>query len=727
MPIVPQFQGGTPQVRSNGGAGATPIRSQIQPYDYGRVLQEAMRPVENFSTSLTEALRINHARTVKAESDDAERQVMNVINTAMLDPEKGFTRLQGKNAMDAYGTTVEGMKSDVDKIVGGLQPQVREAVASRLQDRLTHAVQQAGGWYAQQTRSYHLDSSKFRIEALQKDASGHYADSAYLNATWGSIAQEVDYISGILGSPPEAVKQMKDQQYSLLQAQRYGAWAQDDPVSAFAHFRENSAGIDPDVKSKIESGLFTKSRDLLAMTLAGAPVSFDDKGNAGNLAWMDDPLAKTGNGLIDSLPKAQRLDVILKARQLRSTMLTETRDGFATDVANNLSEAAMGENPQPLALSQFVEVYGGKEGQKRFDQYQLDFRGNRAKWDFRTMADADIDATLAAMKPKSGAENYAAEAKGYSALVSAAEKVRKDRRDDKIGYLIANEAAGYQPLNFADSNALRSQLSFRARNVAKVQSNWGGTPQVLSKDESTALVKALDAATVNERVEILGTVADGLGPQGLAALTGQLKDADSYYSVAASAMLEFPDGGTTSVGAMCLKGMDAIDQKRVRVDDTPELGITAQVSNALGSDDDAEAVFDDPEVIGATVKLAKGVYGYELLNGGNIDTAIKKAVGTIENYNGKKIVVPSGMGGWFEDDIEDAVRARAQQIGKSKDRFYVGTSAYSASQFAQELPSLKLQTYERLPGGGVAYLVLRNGLPVMNARSGEPFILEIGQ
>lgn len=727
MPIVPTFQGGVPQVRSTGGSGTARVSSPVQPFDYSRVLAQASRPLEDFSNSLTEALRINHVRTVKAESDDAERQVMGIIDSAMNDPQNGFMLQQGKNAIDAFEPTMQKMTADVDKVVGALQPQVREAVGSRLSDRLSNAVQQAGGWYARQTQKYHLDSSEARISALHKDAANHYADTAYLQKSWSSINDEIEYTASLLGMPPEKAKEMRDAQYSLFQSERYGAWAQDDPVGAFVHFRGEKADIDPDVRGKLEAQLFSQSRDLLALQLASSPIHFDDKGNAVNLAWMDDPLASTGNAFIDSLSKSQRLDVILKARQLRTSRASEMRDGFTTDVANNLAEASMGENPQPLALSQFVEVYGGKEGQKRFDQYRLDFRENTAKWDFRTMGDADIASTLSAMKPKSGSENYAQEMKAFNSLAKAAQAVQRDRRDDKIAFAIANQAAGYEPLDFTNDAALRSQLSFRSRQLNSLQQKWGGVPQVLSKNESTELVKALNGATVDQRISILSAMADGLGPQGLAAMTGQLKDADSYYSVAASSMLEFPEGGTISVGAMCLKGMDAIDQKRVKVDDTPEMGITAQVNNALGSDDEAEAVFDDPEVLSATVKLAKGVYGYELLNGGDIGSAIRKSVGTIENYNGKKIIVPSGMGGWFEDDIEDAVRARAKQIGKSKDRFFVGTAAYSAEQFANDLPVLKLQTYERLPHGGVAYLVLRNGQPVMNARTGEPFILEIGE
>ena len=55
----------------------------------------------------------------------------------------------------------------------------------------------------------------------------------------------------------------------------------------------------------------------------------------------------------------------------------------------------------------------------------------------------------------------------------------------------------------------------------------------------------------------------------------------------------------------------------------------------------------------------------------------------------------------------------------------MGGVTYSAEKLASELPEMKLQTYGRLPGGGVSYLVLRNGQTVMDAKTNEPLILEV--
>lgn len=274
MPIVPTFHGGVPQVRDNGGSGFVPARSPAVNVDaYGRMMQQAMRPVEEWSNSLTEALRIEHQRTVKAESDDAERQVIDAIN-ARMSGENGYMTQQGKNAMDAFRPTVEGMTADVDKIVGSLQPQVREVIGSRIQDRLSSAVEQARRWNGQQTRAYHMQSSEARVHSLMSDADNHYAETGYLQKTWGSITQEIDYQAAMMGLPAEQVKRLKDQSYDLFTARRFEAWGSDNPVLALQVFKSQRPKVSADIAARIESGLFSKSRDTLALGLAQRPVRY---------------------------------------------------------------------------------------------------------------------------------------------------------------------------------------------------------------------------------------------------------------------------------------------------------------------------------------------------------------------------------------------------------------------------------------------------------------------
>lgn len=384
----------------------------------------------------------------------------------------------------------------------------------------------------------------------------------------------------------------------------------------------------------------------------------------------------------------------------------------------------MGNNPEALARDQFVEAYGPKRGAKEFEQYQLDRTENQFRNDAKFMSDADLMLTLKAAKPKHGSNNFASEMKSWASMQKAAQTIATERRKDKIGFALENGYGGYQPINWGSQEQVRSQLEFRAQEMGTLAERWGGDKELFSSQEASDLVKTLDNGSVDERVALLRTIADSVGDAGIEVMTRQLKKGASNYAVAASAMDEFPDGAGMSVGEMYLRGKDAIDQKRVRIDETAAFGLQAQTYTALGKSDDADAVFDDPQVLNATMELVKGVAGYKALDG-KVADAFDTAVGKVENHNKKKIILPRNTNGWFGDDFDDLIVKKSDELRKGKGSYYVGSVTYSAEKLASELPGMQLQTYGRLPNGGVSYLVLRNGQTVMNAKTNEPLILEV--
>ena len=151
--MVPTFQGNIPRVRDTGGSGMVSAQPVTPRTDYAAVMREAMKPIHDTANAVSEALKITHARTVKAESDDADNRAMAVADQLMYDPENGYMAKQGKNAMEAYQSTMENLKAEFDKIVGGLQPAARDAVASRIADRYQSALRQATQWNSRQTQA----------------------------------------------------------------------------------------------------------------------------------------------------------------------------------------------------------------------------------------------------------------------------------------------------------------------------------------------------------------------------------------------------------------------------------------------------------------------------------------------------------------------------------------------------------------------------------------------
>ena len=728
MPMVPTFQGNIPRVRDTGGSGMVPAQPVTPRTDYAAVMREAMKPINDMANAVSEALKINHARTVKAESDDAENMVIQTINTYMNDPENGYMTKQGKNAMDGFQPTVEKMQADIQKIVGQLQPVTRQAIESRINDRMMSAIGQAQRWNTQQTQKYHIDSSKARVETLLDDGANHYADPNYLAKTWGSIEDELEYqTADFAGLPPEAAKQMKDQTFALFQSKRFAAWVQDDPVMAFAAFRNEKKNIDPDIAQKIENSLFGQSRDLLAYDLANAPLSYDKDGKLVNAKWMDDPRAKTGDTFIDSLPPDQHLSVVAKAMSLRRAMTGELRNSMKLETANSLARVlTTGQDDNPLTLGQFVEVYGPKDGQKNYDQYMMDFDYNQTMYDFRSMSNEDMRSLLKAQKPSPDSDNYAQEYKYWEGKVKAAAEIQKQRTADPVGYAIENELYGYQPLNFSNNAELENQLKLRAANINNLKNEWGVPDSIMSKAEATQLVGVLEQADIDTKLDLLRRISNSTGSDGIRALSEQLKSGNVKYAMAVSGMEDYDQSGTVSVGEMYLRGKDAIEQKRVKVDTAAMYGLEASIYNTLGDEEGAEAVFTSPQAMSATAELVKGVYGYQALNGGNAQDALEQSVGVIYNHNGKKIVLPKNVRGFtlMGDDFDDLVIKKADEIRKGKKNFYAAGYSLTPAEFADLLPQMKLQTYSR-QGDSMLYQVLFNG-DAVRGPDGEVFLLSVG-
>lgn len=728
MPMVPTYQGNIPRVRDTGGSGMVPAQAITPRTDYASVMKEALKPINDAAQTVQEVLKINHAQTVKAESDDAENQVIQTINTYMNDPENGYMTKRGKNAMDGFQPTVENMQADIQKIVGQLQPATRQAIESRINDRLMNAVGQAQRWNTQQTQKYHIDSSRARVETLLDDSANHYADAEYLAKTWASIESELEYqTADYAGMPPEAARQMKDQTFALFQSKRFASWAQDDPVMAFAAFQSEKKNIDPDIAQKIENSLFSQSRDLLAYGLANAPLSYDSDGKLVNTKWMDDPRAKTGDAFIDSLPPDQHLSVVAKAMSLRRSMMSELRNSMKLETANSLARVlTTGQDDNPLTLGQFVEVYGPKDGQKNYDQYRMDFDYNQTMYDFKAMSNEDMRSLLKGQKPSTDSDNYAQEYKYWEGKVKAAAEIQKQRMTDPVEYAVENELWGYQPLNFSNTAELQKQLEIRTNNLQNMKTEWGVPDSVMSKSEAKQLVSTLDQADIETKLTLLNQIALSTGADGVRALSEQLKSGNVMYSMAIAGISDYDESGTISVGEMYLRGKDAIEQKRVKVDTSAMYGLEASIYNTLGDEEDAEAVFSNPQAMSATVELVKGVYGYQALNGGTAQDALEQSVGAIYNHNGKKIVLPKNVDGssWFGDDFDDLIIKQADEIRKGKKNYYAAGMSITPSELADMLPQMKLQTYSR-QGSAMTYQVIFNGDEVRDS-NGNVLLISIG-
>lgn len=471
-----------------------------------------------------------------------------------------------------------------------------------------------------------------------------------------------------------------------------------------------------------QARLYGVAGNAPAASGASSSSSFPNK-------WTIDPTVPTGIAEIDNLPLNQKLAVLQEAVAARSSAMAKDRETLKTQIENSLATYSdTGKDENSIPRERFIQTYGQGEGDRLYENYQIQAQTNAAVHNFTGMDEKSIEATLAASKPSPGDPNYALKSKGYATLEKAAKTVRVARTKDPVQYAIQSDSFGFKPLNFSKPDEVVAQLKIRSQNAGSMKNRWGVGGQLLTKTEATGLVNLLDQLPVDGRVSLLTAIHNGVGDAAVPPLAAQLKDGNKDYALALSAMGERDSSSGITTGEKYLRGMDAINQKRIKI----PTGVDAPLSqfySKLGDDRDGAAVFDIPQVQDETAKLAYGIWAYRtsMGQGTSVDDALEEAVGKVTSFNGKKIILPKGIDKRaliFGTDINDLLAAKKKDIISAGRTFYVydpgsGTNkSLDAAKFAELLPRLQLQTYHQNPDGTVQYKVISGGRYV-TMRSGK--------
>lgn len=714
MPMVPMYQGGVPSVVDSGQTGRQVAQLPNQTINYAKLMQDAQQPLQDFANNAGKALQTIAARNIKAESDEAEMKYMEAVQTRLYDPEAGYFNQKGKNAVDAYDGAMQGLKKDADDILGSLSPWAREAVQSRIQDRLRSAQGQSMQWMSRQRDAWHIGTSKARIDSLVESIGQNYGNKDYCGASYQSLDDEITALAKMQGLGEEQTKALREGYWDMAQAQRYNTWGQDDAVAALTDFQNNRGSIGNDVAAKIGTQLWQQAKQPLAMMLAGS-VGETMLNKKDFIKESLKPGHRTGIPAIDGLNQAQKVELFSAAYSYAAQNRAAAQADLRTAVQNSVKTAAdRGYDENELSEEDFVRAFGEKAGKERYNDYKAAFDTNTAVYTYQFMDNEQIQHDLANAKPVPGSPSYADDRKLYDARVKAAQKIVKLRAADPVGAAIDTKQFGYEPLNFEAPDKMMAQLGERVAQAESVARDWGGAPRILSKDESARLVTALNAADVDGKVALLSQIANAVGPNGIRMVSDQLKASDKKYAVAMAGFDITPgDGGITS-GEMYLRGLQLIAEKQVKDDPAVETGNVARLYATINPDNDGtQWLFKSDAARADTVELARGILAYQQwADSGSIEGAIAAAVGgDVETYNGKKTVMPKGMHSWniFKEDLGDLVATQAQEVKKARGTFYVSGLAMTGEELAAKMPKLALQTEKVNSDGSVTYSLMLNG------------------
>jgi hypothetical protein len=707
------YQGGVPSVTDSGQTGMSVAQLPTPTFNYAKTMEIASRTFEENLGNVAKVMQTQAARNVKAESDRAEIQVMQIIQNHTIG-ENGYFNQQGENAAKGYKDAWEGLNKDVDEVYSKLSPWAQQAVKSRLQERMISTQGKMQQWQVSQERKWNIDESNARMDALKTDAGSNYGDPEALAKSMASIDQEIAYQQKILGFGPERAKQLRQAHYDDFRAHQYQQWAQDNPVQALTDFQNNRGSISGDVAIKIGAQLWQQAKQPLAMMLAGS-VGETMLNKKDFIKESLKPGHRTGIPAIDGLNQAQKVELFSAAYSYAAQNRAAAQADLRTAVQNSVKTAAdRGYDENELSEEDFVRAFGEKAGKERYNDYKAAFDTNTAVYTYQFMDNEQIQHDLANAKPVPGSPSYADDRKLYDARVKAAQEIVKLRAADPVGAAIATKQFGYEPLNFEAPDKMMAQLGERVAQAESVARDWGGAPRILSKDESARLVTALNAADVDGKVGLLAQIANAVGPNGIRMVSDQLKASDKKYAVAMAGFDITPgDGGITS-GEMYLRGLQLIAEKQVKDDPAVETGNVARLYATINPDNDGtQGLFKSDAARADTVELARGILAYQQWAGsGNIEDAIAAAVGgDVEAYNGKKAVMPKGIksSAIYSEDLGDLVETQAQEVKKARGTFYVSGLAMTGEELAAKMTKLALQTEKVNSDGSVTYSLMLNG------------------
>lgn len=720
MPIVPIYQGGVPQVGANATA-TTPIQAPRPAIDYERTFQQAMQPISAGVDAVGKIIATEHARNVKAESDEAEAKFMACVQNRLLSPETGYMGLQGKNAVDGFQPTQDALRKDMSDILGGLSPEVRSAVESRIQDRFLSARGQMLRWNQAQTQQWHLNSSKARMESLIDDAAQHYGDEDYLAKTWLSVAEEANYQARIQGFDEEGRKQTVQGLYDLFESQRFSQWAADDAVGAFAAAQRVKPHMSADVWGKLDSGLWGAAKQEIALRLSQMVPPLRSKKDIASVVL--DRNKRTGWAVVDELSPARKAEVYSTAWGYMERLRSERGVNLKRAIDNSLAVASQeGADPNPLSRDQFIEAYGEEDGALRYDDYQTNLSMREKVFTFTMLSNDDIASTVDGMKPQPGSANYAEQAKAYGAAVKAANVVVESRQKDPMGAAVSSGQWGVEPIGDWTSQAAFTSLGERAAQYQDVNTAFGvrGPAKMLTSEESKSLGELLSAQKPEEAGKTIDRIVQAAGQDGAIAIAQQL--GDSWRNVVILGTDD--DAEMAQAVPLYLKGRAALASKDASVSSitSTTLGVPAIVPSQISglySERETDAVLDAVTNIAAGLAVERGGFATPK----DIKAATQMVVGDVYEYHGRKVALKEGAD---LTSVETTVR-RLRESVKGLKRAVVRTPGgvqYNGAAFAKILETAPLVPSKS--GDPNVFNVLA-GSEILLDRDGRPYEVRIWQ
>lgn len=704
MPMVPMYQGGVPSVTDSGQTGMSVAQLPTPTFNYAKTMEIASRTFEENLGNVAKVMQTQAARNVKAESDRAEIQVMQIIQNHTIG-ENGYFNQQGENAAKGYKDAWEGLNKDVDEVYSKLSPWAQQAVKSRLQERMISTQGKMQQWQVSQERKWNIDESNARMDALKTDAGSNYGDPEALAKSMASIDQEIAYQQKILGFGPEMAKQLRQAHYDDFRAHQYQQWAQDNPVQALTDFQNNRGSISGDVAIKIGTQLWQQAKQPLAMMLAGS-VGETMLNKKDFIKESLKPGHRTGIPAIDGLNQAQKVELFSAAYSYAAQNRAAAQADLRTAVQNSLATVGdQGYDENELSEEDFINAFGEKGGKAQYENYKRNFDAGSFSFGCQYMDTSQIAETLQNAKPTPGSATYAADKKRYLDMAKAASDVVTARQKDPVGAAIQTNQFGFEPLNFDNPEQMQRQLTTRINQAQAISESWGTPKAILSDGEAQQLVATLDNVDVVKRTQTLAQLATMVGTQNIGTLANQLGPKNQQYGTA----LYLMSGGDIGLGNNYLMGKDFMSQGVVQKPTTGD-GSVKEILGYMQAEGKEAALSSNNDLMEMWADAAQGLWAYSSRLGNALTSkaALEKVLGgQLIEWNGKRIVTPYNeytkrgydKSSIFATSFDDLLERKIGALKDDKTKVITGITGKDRTTVGAIAPNFKTMQLETISDG----------------------------
>lgn len=704
MPMVPMYQGGVPSVTDSGQTGMSVAQLPTPTFNYAKTMEIASRTFEENLGNVAKVMQTQAARNVKAESDRAEIQVMQIIQNHTIG-ENGYFNQQGENAAKGYKDAWEGLNKDVDEVYSKLSPWAQQAVKSRLQERMISTQGKMQQWQVSQERKWNIDESNARMDALKTDAGSNYGDPEALAKSMASIDQEIAYQQKILGFGPERAKQLRQAHYDDFRAHQYQQWAQDNPVQALTDFQNNRGSISGDVAIKIGTQLWQQAKQPLAMMLAGS-VGETMLNKKDFIKESLKPGHRTGIPAIDGLNQAQKVELFSAAYSYAAQNRAAAQADLRTAVQNSLATVGdQGYDENELSEEDFINAFGEKGGKAQYENYKRNFDAGSFSFGCQYMDTSQIAETLQNAKPTPGSATYAADKKRYLDMAKAASDVVTARQKDPVGAAIQTNQFGFEPLNFDNPEQMQRQLTTRINQAQAISESWGTPKAILSDGEAQQLVATLDNVDVVKRTQTLAQLATMVGTQNIGTLANQLGPKNQQCGTA----LYLMSGGDIGLGNNYLMGKDFMSQGVVQKPTTGD-GSVKEILGYMQAEGKEAALSSNNDLMEMWADAAQGLWAYSSRLGNALTSkaALEKVLGgQLIEWNGKRIVTPYNeytkrgydKSSIFATSFDDLLERKIGALKDDKTKVITGITGKDRTTVGAIAPNFKTMQLETISDG----------------------------